>query len=226
MTGEVAGAPGGTVSAAHIVSARLIAVSIPKLRLEQVLGFQARPSILIETNRDYAAAWRLHYPVEPYVAALLAKAIAEALGGEPLPFMLPLPGSVGVGRHYYLKGPANWTLQTDLIRRAPQPAGPAKATVLFRPSAPAVMLGAHKVGGEVFWAPFESEAKLLNSGVLVTGDPGSGKTQTPAGRQASMTWLPFSTIGKRKRRQAFSTGWRRCSSWGCSRRPMRRRSKR
>jgi hypothetical protein len=30
----------------------------------------------------------------------------------------------------------------------------------------------------VFWAPFESTAALLNSSVLVTGDPGSGKTQT------------------------------------------------
>ena len=30
----------------------------------------------------------------------------------------------------------------------------------------------------MFWAPFENEAKLLNCSVLVTGDPGSGKTQT------------------------------------------------
>ncbi len=40
------------------------------------------------------------------------------------------------------------------------------------------MLGAHEDGGQVHWAPFETEAKLLNFGVLVTGDPGSGKTQT------------------------------------------------
>ena len=154
----------------------------PEAALEQALAFRAAPSILIETERDYAAAWRLHNPVEAYVAGLLAKAVAEALGGVPLPFILPLPGSAGVGRHQYLKGPSNWTLQTDLIRRAPQPAEPAaeavKAPAPFRPSAPAVMLGARKAGGDVFWAPFENEAKLLNSGVLVTGDPGSGKTQT------------------------------------------------
>jgi hypothetical protein len=182
LTGEVAGAPKGTVSAAYVLSTRLITVSIPKLRIEQALAFRAAPSILIETERDYAAAWRLHNPVEAYVAGLLAKAVAEALGGVPLPFILPLPGSAGVGRHQYLKGPSNWTLQTDLIRRAPQPAEPAadpvKAPAPFRPSALAVMLGARKAGGDVFWAPFEKEAKLLNSGVLVTGDPGSGKTQT------------------------------------------------
>ena len=182
LTGEVAGAPRGTVSGAYVLSTRLIAVSIPKPRIEQALAFRAAPSILIETERDYAAAWRLHNPVEAYVAGLLAKAVAEALGGEPLPFILPLPGSAGVGRHQYLKGPSNWTLQTDLIRRAPQPAEPAadpvKAPAPFRPSAPAVMLGARKAGGDVFWAPFENEAKLLNCGVLVTGDPGSGKTQT------------------------------------------------
>lgn len=182
MTGEVAGAPRGTVTEAYVVSTRLVAVSIPKLRLEQALAFRATPSILIETERDYAAAWRLHNPIEAYVAGLLAKAVAEALGGAPLPFILPLPGSAGVGRHQYLKGPSNWTLQTDLIRRAPQPAapaaGPTKAAAPFRPSAPAIMLGARKAGGDVFWAPFENEAKLLNCGVLVTGDPGSGKTQT------------------------------------------------
>jgi hypothetical protein len=180
LTGETSGAPRGTVSGAYVLSTRLVAVAIPKLRLEQALTFRSAPSILIETERDYAAAWRLHNPVEPYVADLLAKAVAEALGGVPLPFILPLPGSAGVSRHQYLKGPSNWTLQTDLIRRAPQPAvsaaEPAKAA--FRPSAPAVMLGVRKAGGEVFWAPFENEARLLNSGVLVTGDPGSGKTQT------------------------------------------------
>jgi Ni2+-binding GTPase involved in maturation of urease and hydrogenase len=47
------------------------------------------------------------------------------------------------------------------------------------PSAPAIMLGDHvEDGGQVHWAPFETDRKLLNFGVLVTGDPGSGKTQT------------------------------------------------
>ncbi|MGO9986649.1 MAG: hypothetical protein ACLPIX_20855 [Rhodomicrobium sp.] len=57
---------------------------------------------------------------------------------------------------------------------------PAPAPVPRRrgPANQAVMLGAHEDGGQVHWAPFESEAKLLNFGILVTGDPGSGKTQT------------------------------------------------
>ena len=46
------------------------------------------------------------------------------------------------------------------------------------PSAPAVLLGSHEDGGQVYWAPFETEGRLLNFGVLITGDPGSGKTQT------------------------------------------------
>lgn len=46
------------------------------------------------------------------------------------------------------------------------------------PTNKAVMLGNDEEGGQVYWAPFESEPKLLNFGILVTGDPGSGKTQT------------------------------------------------
>ncbi|MGO9363212.1 MAG: helicase HerA domain-containing protein [Rhodomicrobium sp.] len=61
------------------------------------------------------------------------------------------------------------------IEQAPVPApSPLRRT----PSNDAVMLGRHSDGGEVHWAPFETEAKLLNFGILVTGDPGSGKTQT------------------------------------------------
>jgi len=55
---------------------------------------------------------------------------------------------------------------------------PAPSARRNGPAGPAVMLGAHEDGGQVHWAPFETEAKLLNFGILVTGDPGSGKTQT------------------------------------------------
>ncbi len=55
---------------------------------------------------------------------------------------------------------------------------PTPAPLRRTPANEAVMLGRHEDGGEVHWAPFESEAKLLNFGILVTGDPGSGKTQT------------------------------------------------
>ncbi|MGO8951926.1 MAG: hypothetical protein ACLP1W_14095 [Rhodomicrobium sp.] len=61
------------------------------------------------------------------------------------------------------------------IEQAP---APAPAVHRRTPANQAVMLGAHEDGGQVHWAPFETEAKLLNFGILVTGDPGSGKTQT------------------------------------------------
>jgi hypothetical protein len=46
------------------------------------------------------------------------------------------------------------------------------------PTAPAVFLGHEPDGQPIYWAPFETDTKLLNFGVLVTGDSGSGKTQT------------------------------------------------
>ncbi len=65
--------------------------------------------------------------------------------------------------------------EAEETEQAPVPApAPRRRT----PSGQAVMLGAHEDGGQVHWAPFETEAKLLNFGILVTGDPGSGKTQT------------------------------------------------
>lgn len=55
---------------------------------------------------------------------------------------------------------------------------PPPKPVRREPAGKAVLLGPHSDGGHVHWAPFESDAKLLNFGMLVTGDPGSGKTQT------------------------------------------------
>ncbi|NJM34115.1 MAG: ATP-binding protein [Rhodomicrobium sp.] len=47
-----------------------------------------------------------------------------------------------------------------------------------QPTGPAVFLGHELDSQPVYWAPFETDTKLLNFGVLVTGDSGSGKTQT------------------------------------------------
>ena len=181
MVGEVAGAPQGTVTDVHVVSTRFITIMIPKLYLERALAMKASPAILVETERGYAVAWRLHNPVAPHIAKLYAGTLSAALGGSPLPFILPLPGSAGVGYQRYLKGPGNWTLLSELIPQAPrlQPSEPASpGSAMFRPSAPAIMLGAGSAGGQVYWAPLDTIIKPLNFGVLVTGDPGSGKTQT------------------------------------------------
>jgi hypothetical protein len=66
--------------------------------------------------------------------------------------------------------------EDDGKAKAQKPEAPPKP-VRREPTGPAVLLG-ETDGGHVHWAPFETDAKLLNFGVLVTGDPGSGKTQT------------------------------------------------
>ncbi len=68
--------------------------------------------------------------------------------------------------------------EEDAAEEVEAPPAPAPAPRRRTVANAAVMLGTHEDGGQVHWAPFETEAKLLNFGILVTGDPGSGKTQT------------------------------------------------
>ncbi len=72
------------------------------------------------------------------------------------------------------------TIEDEAVEEASEPAPPPPPPAPRRkpPAAQAVMLGSHEDGGQAYWAPFETEAKLLNFGILVTGDPGAGKTQT------------------------------------------------
>ncbi|MEJ2124967.1 MAG: hypothetical protein P8Y47_09225 [Alphaproteobacteria bacterium] len=58
-------------------------------------------------------------------------------------------------------------------------ATPPKPRVARKPPiGPAVFMGHETDGQPVYWAPFETAPRLLNFGVLVTGDSGSGKTQS------------------------------------------------
>jgi hypothetical protein len=58
----------------------------------------------------------------------------------------------------------------------PEPAKPRTQRKV--PIGPSVFLGNELDGESIYWAPFETNPKLLNFGVLVTGDSGSGKTQS------------------------------------------------
>jgi hypothetical protein len=74
--------------------------------------------------------------------------------------------------------PASVEVEKEDEEKKAASAPKAKAALRREPAGPAVLLGEHGEGGHVHWAPFESDARLLNFGLLVTGDPGSGKTQT------------------------------------------------
>ncbi len=71
---------------------------------------------------------------------------------------------------------ADAPLEPEPIRAAVEPLKPRVLRKI--PAAPAVFLGHESEGQGIYWAPFETDTKLLNFGVLVTGDSGSGKTQT------------------------------------------------
>ena len=177
LTAQASGLLAGrAILEADLVQTRIVTVAVPAAQRHALDAFRPAPSIIAETPKGLVAAWRLRNPTSPAKAQTIAAHIAERIGGAPMGHLFPLPGCGGVRLVQHLKGPGSWALVSDLDGPGAWRANGAAPA--FRPSAPAVMLGARKAGGDVFWAPFENEAKLLNCGVLVTGDPGSGKTQT------------------------------------------------
>jgi hypothetical protein len=172
---------GRAISETDLTQTRIVAVAVPAAQGRALEAFRPAPSIIAETAKGLACAWRLRNPTAPAKARELAGQLATHLGGSPLDHLFPLPGTGNTRLLQHLKGPDAWALVTAFdaaLWSGQERETPAGAAEAFRPSATAIMLGANKAGGDVYWAPFESEAKLLNCGVLVTGDPGSGKTQT------------------------------------------------
>ncbi len=74
-----------------------------------------------------------------------------------------------------IRRPARCVACGDAEARDPAAsAHPARAAQ----SVPPILLGRSADGQQAYWDPSSTERPLMNFGVLITGDPGSGKTQT------------------------------------------------
>jgi len=103
---------GRAISESSLLHTRMVAVAIPAGQRRALDSFRPAPSIIAETPRGFAAAWRLHNPAAPEKARELAAQIAAHLGGSPLDHLFPLPGIGNVRLLKHLKGPSSWTLPT------------------------------------------------------------------------------------------------------------------
>ncbi len=156
---------------ADLTGTRYVAVFVPASRRVALEALPYQPTALIAIDDGFAAVWRFAAPVPIATAKRVTSFLCPRLGGYDLNCMVPLP-IITSGVRLVSFEVGRYCLPTDFTP-APTPKPQRKA-----PSGPAVMLGEHEDGGQVYWAPFETEAKLLNFGILVTGDPGAGKTQT------------------------------------------------
>ncbi len=103
---------GRAISENQLAHTRVTAVAVPMAAARALQAFRPAPSIIVETPRGLAAAWRLHNPAAPEKARELAMQIAAKLGGTPLEHLFPLPGCGGVRLTKHAKGPAHWALVT------------------------------------------------------------------------------------------------------------------
>ena len=103
---------GRAIPESELVHTRIVAVSVPASNRSGLDAFLPRPSIIAETAKGFAAAWRLRNPCEPNKARELAGRIAAHLGGTPLEHLFPLPGFGNTRLLQHLKGPQSWALVT------------------------------------------------------------------------------------------------------------------
>ncbi len=103
---------GRAISESSLLHTRIIAVAIPAGQRRALDAFRPAPSVIVETAKGFAVAWRLHNPATPEKARELAAQIAAHLGGSPLDHLFPLPGIGNVRLLKHLKGPSSWALPT------------------------------------------------------------------------------------------------------------------
>jgi hypothetical protein len=127
---------GRAISASDLTQTRIVAAALPASQGKALYAFRPAPSIIAETPRGFACAWRLHNPTAPDKARDLAQRIAVRLGGSPLDHLFPLPGIGNTRLVQHLKGREAWALVTALdqalgIERAEET---ATAGSLFAPA--------------------------------------------------------------------------------------------
>ena len=103
---------GRAISESDLVQTRIVAVAVPASQGRAIDTFRPAPSIIAETPRGFACAWRLRNPTPPAKARELAGRIAAHLGGAPLDHLFPLPGCGNTRLLQHLKGPDAWALVT------------------------------------------------------------------------------------------------------------------
>ena len=161
---------GRAISEADLVKTRIVSVAVPAANRRALDAFLPCPSIIVETPKGLAAAWRLRNPCQPGKARELAAQIAAHLGGSPLDALFPLPGTGNTRLLRHLKGPDAWALVTafDAALGNDRAGQTAASEPLFAPA-----------------TDFEIEATdWLWPGVIACGDltllggaPGMGKSQ-------------------------------------------------
>ncbi len=103
---------GRAISSSDLVRTRIVAVALPASQGRALDTFRPAPSIIAETPKGLACAWRLRNPCEPDKARELAAQIAAHLGGSPLEHLFPLPGFGNTRLLQHVKGPDAWALVT------------------------------------------------------------------------------------------------------------------
>ena len=160
---------GRAISESDIVQTRIVGVAIPAARRAVLDSFRPAPSIIGETPRGFAIAWRLCNPATPDKARELASRIAANLGGVALDFLFPLPGCGDVWLLQHLKGPEHWVLVTafDGIGQTNR-SGEAASELLFVSAATVEM-------APVDW--LWPDMIACGDFTLLGGAPGMGKSQ-------------------------------------------------